>query len=207
MNRLRDTYGYRPETSAFSRVALPALARLCGLVRGVGLNILGNMTFDILSLTKTLVPWASGIGLFVAFLLTFWAARAVLIFAAVLWAIGVLSATGWEAYGLFFQGQMAYAFGGGRFPVFAWLVPLISVVLAVVESALLFPWVPQKRALWIGKILFLLVVPAMILVKAFPRVGHPFYLYSLGVSWLAYPLLWFRIREKLNDRSTTPGGT
>jgi hypothetical protein len=166
---------------------------------------LHDIVLSILALWKTAVPWVGGIALFVGFLLTFLPSRPALIFAAVLWSIGIYSTTGWEAYMLFFQGQMAHSFSGEPFPLFAWLIPLTSVLLAVAESMLLFPWVPQKRALWIGKVLFLVVVPAVVLLTALPKMHGPFYWFPLGASWLAYPLLWFRIREKLNDRAATLG--
>ena len=147
-----------------------------------------------------IVIWVGGIALLFAFLITFLPSRPALIVGAVLWSIGIFSTTGLQAYWLFFQGQTDYAFSSGPFPLVAWLVPVISIVLAVVESALLFPWVSQKRALALGKILFLIIVPAVVLFSAFPRMGSPFYQFPLGASWLAYPLLWFRIREKLDDR-------
>jgi hypothetical protein len=128
-----------------------------------------------------------------------------MIFAAVLWAIAVLSTTGWDGYLLFHQGLMAHSFSAEPVPLFAWLVPVIKVLLAVVESALLFPWVPQKRALALGKILFLLIVPAVVLLTALPQMRGPLYWFPLGASWLAYPLLWFRIREKLDDRTAIRG--
>jgi hypothetical protein len=140
----------------------------------------------------------SGIALFAAFVLTFWSARPIMLVAAVLWAIGFLPPTAWHAFRLFHQGQMASAFSGEPLPLVSWLIPVISMALAIAETVLLFPWVTQKRALRIGKILFLAIVPAVVLLTGFSSMRAPFHQFPLGVSWLAYPLLWFRIRERLN---------
>lgn len=140
------------------------------------------------------VSWVSGIAFFIAFILTFWPSRTRLTVASILWVIGVFAITGLSAYGQFEQGGIAYAFGApsSGFPLFAWLLPLLSIVFAMAESILLFPWIEQERALGLGKILFLIVVPAYLLFASLPyiRFGFP-----IGISWLGFPLLWFRIRE------------
>ena len=167
--------------------------------------ILGNMVDSILSLGKTLTPWVGGIVLFLAFLLTFWPARLAMIVAAVLWTIGILSTTFWQAFLLFHDGLMASAFTSEPVPLVSWLLPVITIVVVLAESTLLFPWVLQKRALCVGRILFLVVAPAVFIFTSVANMGFRFYQFPLGASWLAYPLLWFRIREKLNDRAATLG--
>jgi hypothetical protein len=143
------------------------------------------------------VGWISGIAFFGAFLLTFWPSRLRMVVAAVLWTIGMLTITGLIAYSQSMQGAIAHAFNSSRaFPLFGWLAPLISIVLAVIECVLLFPWVKQKRALDVGKILFLAVVPAFLVLFAIPSWRESFSPFPLGIQWLGYPLLWFRIRER-----------
>lgn len=143
------------------------------------------------------VSWVSGIACFAAFLLTFWPSRHRMTTAAVLWVIGMLSITGLTAYGQFMQGGISYAFSSpsSSFPLFAWLIPLLSVALAVAESVLLFTWIEQALALRIGKILFLVVVPAYLLLASLPYARMGFWQFPVGITWLGFPLLWFRIRE------------
>jgi len=141
--------------------------------------------------------WVSGIACFAAFFLTFWPSRHRMTAAAVLWVIGMLSNTGVIAYDQFISGGISYAFSpsSSSFPLFAWLVPLLSVGLAVAESVLLFTWIEQGRALLIGKILFLAVVPGYVVLASLPYARMGFWHFPVGICWLGFPLLWFRIRE------------
>ena len=82
-----------------------------------------------------------------------------MIVAAVLWTIGILSTTFWQAFLLFHGGLMASAFTSEPVPLVSWLLPVISIVVVLAESTLLFPWVLQKRALCVGNILFLVAAP------------------------------------------------
>jgi len=114
--------------------------------------------------------------------------------AAVLWGIGMFSITGLSAYGAIAQSGVGYA-GTTSSPSFlltVLLVPLVSMFLAVAEFVFLFPWLSQDHALLIGRILFLLIVPAFILLTRHSGLSGEF---PLGIQWLGYPLLWFRIRE------------
>lgn len=143
------------------------------------------------------VSWVSGIAFLIAFVLTFWPSRQRMTIAAALWAVGMLSFTGLTAYDLFLRGGIAYAFSSpsSDFPLFAWLVPLVSLGLAITESVLLFPQVPQDRALRVAKVLFLAVVPTFIVLTSLPYMQPGLWQFPLGMHWLGYPLLWFRIRE------------
>lgn len=146
------------------------------------------------------VGWLSGISFFVAFLLTFWPSRLRLRIAAVLWMVGVLAVTGLSAYSMFLQGSMAHAFAPqGRLPIFAWLVPLLWLLLTLVECLLLLPIVSQPTALRAGKFLFLIVVPVFMVVIALPGWRYGGAHFPIGIEWLGYPLLWFRIRERFGE--------
>jgi hypothetical protein len=81
-------------------------------------------------------------------------------------------------------------------------VPLLSIVLAVVECILLFPWIKQRTALDVGKMLFLFIVPAFVILSSLPSWRYGFGRFPLGIEWLGFPLLWFRIRER---QPTEPG--
>lgn len=144
------------------------------------------------------VNWISGIAVFVAFVLTFWPSRFRMIIAATLWATGILAIVGLRAYDFLLRGGIGYAFSATTgFPLYAWLIPLISLLLAITECVLLFPWIPQQGALRIGTFLFLTLVPAFYVFQSlqFSPPGH--WRFPLGFEWVGYPLLWFRIRENL----------
>jgi hypothetical protein len=149
------------------------------------------------------VSWISGIAFFLAFLLTFWPSRSRMTVGAALWMVGILSITGMSAYNMFQGGSISYAFSpSGNFPLFGWLIPLVSLLLAITESILLFPWISQELAIRLGRVLFLVIVPAFVLLTSLPYIHQGgFWQFPLGISWLGYPLLWFRIREKQDDRS------
>ena len=142
------------------------------------------------------VSWVSGIAFFAAFLLTFWPSRARMTIAAALWSIGMLSIAGLSAYDMFLRGGIAYAFSAsGGFPLFAWLIPLLGLALALTESVFLFPQMQQERALRLGRVLWLAGVPAFVLLTSLPYMRQGVWQFPLGIQWLGYPLLWFRIRE------------
>lgn len=147
--------------------------------------------------------WITGIAFFVAFLLTLWPNRFRILTAAILWDVGMLANQGILAYDTFLRGGIAYAFNtSGGFPVFGYLFPLVNLTLALWLSALLFPGVSQARALFVGKILLLVVWPAFVLLQWWPQQSRGgLHFFPLGTMWLIYPVLWFRIRELIGNRS------
>ncbi len=143
---------------------------------------------------------AASVALGIAFILTLWPSRGRLAASAVLYAIGFLSGITFSVY---FTGGFAWTVSGlspmsvDSSPVLVLLVGLLRPMLAVGYSlgavALLWPSIPQEKALRLGKLLHLTVgLPAAGLAGLCPlsTVASAF-----GVGWLAYVLLWFRIRE------------
>ena len=152
------------------------------------------------------ISWVSGFAFLTAFFLTFWPSRSRMTFAAVLWSAGTLAIAGFSAYSMFLRGGIAYAFSSsGGFPLFAWLIPLVELSLAVTESILLFPQIPQEQALRLGRVLFLTVVPVIVFLVSLPQMMEShFWRFPLGIEWLGLPLLWFRIRENSSDQTAYP---
>ena len=145
----------------------------------------------------TCVSWISGITFFVAFLLTFWPSRARVLTAAALWTVATFVLVGFSSYWIIWGANFGYAFNhSAGFPLFGWLLPLSTVAFALAESCLLFPWVFQSRALFLGRIIYLLVAPLCAIILYLRQSEHnlPF---PLGAEWLGHTLLWFRIRERL----------
>ncbi len=148
------------------------------------------------------VTWVSGLAFLVAFILTFWPSRHRMIAAAIFWTIGIFAISGFHAYDMFARGAIGSAFSSsGPFPLFSWLVPVGSLGLAFTESVLLFPWIPRERALRIGRVIFLIILPPCLILLSLSSRTKDFWPFPLGVSALGYPLLWFRIREYSNDRN------
>ncbi len=152
------------------------------------------------------VSWISGTALLIAFLLTFWPNRTRILIAAALWSFGMLITAGLSAYDAFLRGGIAYAFNASSgFPLGGLLIPMASLALAAAQSLLLFPVVSQNRALFLGKILLLVIWPALILLQWLPQQSrHSFHFFPFGTLWLGYPLLWFRIRENYAPKNQNP---
>jgi hypothetical protein len=72
-----------------------------------------------------------------------------------------------------------------------WLLGTFSY--PVVAGALLWPSLPQAKALRWGKFLHLVIGLPLILTQILTlRLAHPS---VLGLIWVTYAALWFRIRE------------
>jgi len=145
--------------------------------------------------------WIEGIAFFIAFLLTFWPSHNRMTIAAKLWTIGMLS-TGILFACVILKPLFATITLVNISATFSFvfsppiLLSLISLVLVITESTLLFRF-SQERALRLGKVLFLFIVPVFMLLKDFllMPLGHIYF--PLGVSYIGYALLWLRIRENL----------
>jgi hypothetical protein len=143
--------------------------------------------------------WLAGILFFAALILTCWPRRCCSIWAAVLYAVGILVRLGLLAYAFIIRVGIGYGASDSgapnRIALWGLTIPVGLVVYAVAASALLWPTVSQEKALLLGKILHLCFFPPLVLFLLFlsqPAFGpHPFEL-----AWLVYPVLWFRIRER-----------
>jgi hypothetical protein len=143
---------------------------------------------------------SASVALTVGFVLTLWPSRGRLAVSAVLYVIGLLSGI---IFSVYFTGGFAWIMSGlsrmnaDSSPVLMLLVgllrPALAVVYALGAAALLWPSIPQGKAIRLGKLLHLaLGLPAAALAGLCPLspVASAF-----GVGWLVYALLWFRIRE------------
>ncbi len=143
---------------------------------------------------------AASVALSVAFILTLWPSRGRLATSAVLYVIGLLSGI---IFSVYFTGGFARIMSGlsrtnaDSSPVLVLLAgllrPALAVVYALGAAALLWPSIPQEKAIRLGKLLHLaLGLPTAALTGLCPLspVASAF-----GVGWLVYALLWFRIRE------------
>jgi hypothetical protein len=152
---------------------------------------------------------AASATLVAAFVLTLWPSRGRLAASAVLYVIGMLSGI---IFSVYFTGGFAWVTSGlsrmsaDSSPVLVFLVGLLRPALAVVYAlgvpALLWPSIPQEKAMRFGKLLHLVLgLPAAALAGLCPLspVASAF-----GVGWLVYALLWFRIRESYPHFSSRP---
>jgi|JI10StandDraft_1071094.scaffolds.fasta_scaffold180141_2 hypothetical protein len=140
--------------------------------------------------------WIQGLTWIAVLLLTLWPTRRRLTVASVLWLLASLLKSGSAGYSLFVGVAMVMSYSSRSFPVLAWLLPLVSLGVVFAEASLLRSSVRPDAAMRVGRILLLVVDPALQLV---PHVGS--FLrgipdFPLGVVWLVPVLLWFRIREQ-----------
>ena len=146
------------------------------------------------------MSWIPGITLPAAFILTFWSGRITCRLAAILYGVGMLVSVGLGAYVRIFFIWMNYHLtdapsANPAVLVAAFPLPIATVLYALGAVALLWPGIPQEKALCLGKILHLIIMPLLIsimIVGAF--FGSQGEAYS-ELGWLIYPFLWFRIRE------------
>ena len=146
--------------------------------------------------------WVAGITFFVAFALTCWPRRWSYISAAVLFSIGILTNLGVQSYIYFRSAIIGWGLSDGpaqSFPIMGWLFPLWIAGYGVACCVLLLPFISHSRALLFGKILHLVILPPLVvlfMVGSYHEIHH---LMPYQLSWLVYPLLWFRIRDGLFD--------
>jgi hypothetical protein len=150
--------------------------------------------------------WLVGIVFFAALVLSCWRRPWSSISAAVLYALGILIRLGFLAYAFTVRVEIGYGASdsGSANSAALWglVVPVGLSVYAVAATVLLWPTVSQEKALLLGKILHLCFFPPLVLFLLFisqPAFApHPFEL-----SWLVYPVLWFRIREGYAGRGSS----
>jgi hypothetical protein len=148
---------------------------------------------DILRQTSLL----AGIIFSISFILTLWPGRRRLIAAAVLYSAGILITMGFIVYYICFFMRMIYGLSdsghANNISPLGLIWPMWAIAYPCLAIAFLWPSIAQKRALWWGKIVHLAIgLPIIIATHALNRTT---FAYGLEVGWLAYALLWFRIRE------------
>ena len=163
----------------------------------------------MLTLHLTRLAWIPGAALLAAFILTFWDRQATRRLAAAFYTAGMLIGFGLSAYVQIFFVWMNYHLTDGppvgtSILVAALAFQIVPVLYALIAIALLWPGIPQEKALSLGKILHLIVLPSVWLITLIaltlgsehgPTIG--------GLGSLAYPFLWFRIRESYTAPSVS----
>ena len=142
--------------------------------------------------------FVAGITFFVAFILTFWPSRRISICAAILYAIGALTYLVFFAAHYFQLSVMEWKANGGlsgSFPAVGWLLPGLIVVYGVAASAVLLPFISQRKALRFGRILHLVVLPLLVVCLWVAPFHEYLSIAAHSLNWLAYGVLWFRVRE------------
>jgi hypothetical protein len=142
----------------------------------------------------------ASLAFFIAFILTLWPRRVLILAAAILFAVGTWASLGVLARNYFVMGAMAYGMSDSGYPntvaLFWLLLPLTIALYALFAPILLLPSIPQAIAMRLGIILNLTFIPLMAgfnLLEAY--VGTQGHFLPDVLKWLVYALLWFRVRQ------------
>lgn len=131
-----------------------------------------------------------------AFMLTLWPGKRRLTVAAVLYGVGVLASMAPSIYHGFLLVRISYGLtDSDPNPIaLVWLIwPLWAVSYPVAAAALLWPSIPQEKALRWGKFLHIAIGLPPMLIQILST--SPVYAKAFGLSWVAYTVVWFCIRE------------
>jgi hypothetical protein len=145
--------------------------------------------------------WIAALLLALAFILTFLRGQTLWRLAAGFYSLGTFVSIGIKVYLWLFSVLLAFGFGDSGYPNFLALLglpfPILVSFYAIASIVLLWPWISQKYAMRLGKILHLIIFPiffAFIFVGEFSgHRGNALF----DLQWLVYGPLWFRIREAL----------
>lgn len=150
------------------------------------------------------VSWISGIAFIAAFLLTLWPSKTKLSAAGVLWFVGALAEHGLSAFSMYVQGGISFAFStSSGFPLFALVLPLLSLSSVVTAGVMLLPRISKERARKSALCIFLVVLPVVVVVPWLTYLHQGMHRFPFGIGWLGLPLLWFRIRELIDTNERT----
>jgi hypothetical protein len=140
--------------------------------------------------------WIACITFFAAFVLTLWPDTKRAYWAAASFCLGLLARLIYLAI-YYFSAVTARSDGypSEVHPTDCLVISAWVLVYAAAAVWLLYPSIPQQKALRFGKILHLVVVPPLVLWLAVGWVDHRTILSPYDLTWLLYAVLWFRIRE------------
>jgi hypothetical protein len=135
----------------------------------------------------------AGAAFFASFALTFGAGRNYSRAAAIFYSIGIIARMSPDAWFHFTRGSN-WTFG--RYPALEWVIPILLLCFGVAAAALLWPSIPQKVAIRLGMILFFVICPTLIFIRALPDFlqFHGYVYFDL--TWILYATLWFRVRDR-----------
>jgi len=136
---------------------------------------------------------------FAAFVLTLWPSRVRTAAAAILYGIGTWVSLGILARNYFVVVRINYGLSDSGSPntgaLLGLLLPIMAVVYALAAPALLWPSIPQPKAMRYGTTLHLVFVPLLALITFAGIYASAHGYLSDQLKWLVYGLMWFRIRE------------
>jgi hypothetical protein len=148
-----------------------------------------------------------------AYLLSFWPGRRNSASAAILYSIGILINLGLLAWSYLLLVRMSYGLSDSGSPNSVALVglvlPVVAIIYAISAVVLLWPPIPQHKAMRWGKVLHLTILPLLAILAFAITYQRVHGLLSNELKWLVYGLLWFRIREgypKKEDAAASSAG-
>ncbi|HTI98999.1 MAG TPA: hypothetical protein VL527_08955 [Dongiaceae bacterium] len=138
--------------------------------------------------------WIVGITFLVAFVLTFWRGRQVAQTAAAMFCVGTLAQLGALA-DRYFEIWVINSGSNDVAAVLGLFVAVWCVCYALGAAALLWPAIPQRKAVIFGYWLHLVFLLPLLIFFMVGIMEHVYRFFPFEIGWLVYPLLWFRIRE------------
>ncbi|MCX7722001.1 MAG: hypothetical protein N2379_02940 [Verrucomicrobiae bacterium] len=144
--------------------------------------------------------WGSGCAndVFAAFNLTLRPGKAHAAAAAVLYCIGTWVSLGIFARNYFVAVLIGCGLGAPETPpivILPWLaLPVMTVAYALAAGALLWPSIPQHKAIRWGSALHTFALPLLILFVFLGTYTRFHGYFPDQLKWLVYGLMWFRVR-------------
>jgi hypothetical protein len=129
---------------------------------------------------------------FTSFALTFGSGRVYSRAAAIFYSIALTARVSSDAWFNFFRNSNWTL---GRFQTLVWAIPISLLCFAVAAAVFLWPSIPQKLAIRLAMILFFVICPILIVIRALPDFlqFHGYVYFDL--AWILYAVLWFRVRD------------
>ena len=133
----------------------------------------------------------AGAAFFTSFALTFGPGKAHSKAAAIFYCVGILARMSPDACFHFFRRSDLTIV---RHPTLAWVIPFSLLFFGIAAAVLLWPSITQKVAIRLAMILFGVVCPILIFIRAVPDFLDFHYVY-FDLTWILYAVLWFRVRD------------
>lgn len=129
---------------------------------------------------------------FASFALTFGSGKVYTRAAAIFYNIALMARMSSDAYFNFFRNSN---WALGRYQTLVWVIPILLLCFGIAAAALLWPSITQHIAVRLGMVLFFVICPILIIIRALPDFlqfhGYVFF----DLAWILYAVLWFRVRD------------
>lgn len=129
---------------------------------------------------------------FASFALTFGSGRTHSRAAAIFYSIALMARMGSDAWFNFFRNSNWTL---GRYQTLVWVIPILLLCFGIAAAVLLWPSITQKAAVRLGMILFFVVCPILIIMRALPDFLQVHGYVFVDLAWILYAVLWFRVRD------------